>query len=48
MAVNSNMLPLGSIASDFKLLNPISGKMQSLNELKSSKANVIMFICKQL
>ena len=41
----SNMLPLGTLAPDFKLLDTVSGKMLSLNELKSDKATVIMFIC---
>ena len=41
----SNMLPLGTIAPDFKLLDTVSSQMLSLNELKSDKATVIMFIC---
>ncbi|MCO6358733.1 thioredoxin family protein [Roseivirga pacifica] len=41
----SNMLPLGTQAPDFSLLDTISGKKVSLNELKSDKATVIMFIC---
>lgn len=41
----SNMLPLGTIAPDFNLLNPKSGYFESLNNLKSEKATVIMFIC---
>ena len=41
----SNMLPLGTPAPDFKLLDTISGKTLSLSELKSDKATVIMFIC---
>ena len=41
----SNMLPLGTLAPDFKLLDTVSGQMLSLNELKSDKATVIMFIC---
>lgn len=41
----SNMLPLGTPAPDFKLLDTVSGKMLSLDELKSEKATVIMFIC---
>ena len=41
----SNMLPLGTPAPDFKLLNTVSGQMLSLDELKSDKATVIMFIC---
>lgn len=41
----SNMLPLGTVAPDFKLPDAVSGKTLSLNELKSDKATVIMFIC---
>ena len=41
----SNMLPLGTIAPDFQLFDTVSGKMLSLNELKSDKATVIAFIC---
>lgn len=41
----SAMLPLGTTAPDFELLDAISGKNYSLNELKSDKATVIMFIC---
>lgn len=41
----SNMLPLGTQAPDFSLLDTISSKTVSLNELKSDKATVIMFIC---
>lgn len=41
----SNMLPLGTIAPDFALLDTISNTILSLQELKSDKATVIMFIC---
>ena len=41
----STMVPLGFKAPGFKLLNPVTGKYESLNELKSDKATVIMFIC---
>lgn len=41
----SNMLPLGTVAPDFKLPDTISGKVLSLDELRSDKATVIMFIC---
>jgi len=44
-AIQSNMLSLGTIAPDFRLPDTISGKMLSLDELKSEKATVIMFIC---
>lgn len=42
---NSSMLPLQTIAPDFNLLDTVSGKFFSLNDLKSDKATVIMFIC---
>lgn len=46
MAVTpSNMLPLGTIAPQFTLLDTRSGKELTLDELKSDKATVIMFIC---
>lgn len=41
----SNMLPLGTIAPDFRLLDTISGNELSLNDLKSDVATVVMFIC---
>lgn len=41
----STMLPLGTIAPDFHLLDTVSGKSLSLKELVSDKATVIMFIC---
>lgn len=41
----SNMLPLGTKAPHFKLTDTLSGKDFTLEELKSDKATVIMFIC---
>ncbi|OQW93250.1 MAG: thioredoxin family protein [Beggiatoa sp. IS2] len=41
----SSMMPLGTVAPDFQLLDVISGKMLSLRELKSDMATLIMFIC---
>ena len=41
----SNMIPLGTIAPDFSLPDTVSGKTVTLQELKSDKATVIMFIC---
>ncbi len=41
----STMNPLGFRAPDFKLLDVVSEKQLSLNELLSKKATVIMFIC---
>ena len=41
----SNMLPLGTIAPDFNLLDTVSNTKLSLQNLKGNKATVIMFIC---
>ena len=41
----SSMLPLGTIAPKFSLPDTISGNVLSLDELKSDKATVVMFIC---
>jgi len=41
----SKMLPLGTKAPNFKLPDTVSGKIMTLDELKSDKATVIMFIC---
>ena len=41
----SNMLPLGTIAPDFNLLNTVTNSQAGLNELKGSKGTVIAFIC---
>lgn len=39
------MLPLGTVAPDFTLLDTVSGKEVNLKELSSTRATVIMFIC---
>lgn len=41
----SNMVPLGTIAPNFTLLDTISGNNLSLQKLKGNKGTVIMFIC---
>ena len=41
----SNMLPLGTKAPDFKLHDAVSEKALGLDDLKSDKATVVMFIC---
>lgn len=41
----SNMLPLGTIAPDFRLPDTISDHKISLDEIKGSVATVIMFTC---
>ncbi|WP_010179379.1 thioredoxin family protein [Aquimarina agarilytica] len=44
-ATESQMVSLGTIAPDFNLLNTVTNSLTSLNELKSDKATVILFIC---
>lgn len=44
-ATPSNMIPLGTVASDFALTDAVSGKTMSLSELKSDIATVIVFMC---
>lgn len=41
----SNMIPLGTVAPAFSLLDTVTGNTVSLNELKGEQATVIMFIC---
>jgi peroxiredoxin len=41
----SSMLPLGTKAPDFRLTDTVTGKILSLQELKSPIATVVMFIC---
>lgn len=41
----SVMIPLGTIAPDFNLPDTVSGRNISLQEMKSEKATVIMFLC---
>lgn len=45
MAAPSNMIPLGTKAPDFILLDPKTNKQVSLQDLKSNVATVIMFLC---
>ncbi len=45
MAETSKMIPLGTIAPTFKLLDTVSGKDMQLTDLASDKATVITFIC---
>lgn len=44
-ATPSAMVELGTKAPGFNLPDTISGKQVSLNEIKSDKATVVMFIC---
>lgn len=41
----SNMLPLGTLAPDFNLLDTISDTHLSLQNVKGTRGTVIMFIC---
>ncbi|OEK08880.1 alkyl hydroperoxide reductase [Flavivirga aquatica] len=41
----SNMLPLGTSAPQFSLLDTISNSILNLNDIKGNKGTVIMFIC---
>ncbi len=41
----SNMLPLGTNAPEFSLIDTISGNTFSLNDLKGRKGTMVMFIC---
>ncbi len=41
----SNMIPLGSRATDFKLFDTVSGEELSLNQLKGKLGTVLFFIC---
>ncbi|MDT0551778.1 thioredoxin family protein [Urechidicola vernalis] len=41
----SNMIPLNSMASNFNLLDTISGEFKDLNNLKGPKGTVLFFIC---
>jgi thiol-disulfide isomerase/thioredoxin len=45
MLTPSIMLPLGTRAADFSLLDTVSGTVKTLKVLASQKATVIMFIC---
>ncbi len=44
-AVTTIQIPLGFEAPDFTLLDTVSGEHKSLQDLKSDKATVMMFIC---
>ena len=41
----SNMLPLGTTAPDFNLLNTVDEAMVSLRDARGSQGTLIMFIC---
>jgi len=39
------MMPLGTKAPDFKLIDPVTSKMVSLENIRGKKGTVVMFIC---
>ena len=41
----SKMMPLGTIAADFNLLDVVSGEHKNLQQLKGEKGTLLMFIC---
>jgi len=43
----SNMLPLGTVAPDFTLVDAITNNKVSLNAIKGEKGTVVMFICSE-
>ncbi len=44
-ATPSNMIPLGTLAPDFKLTDTLTDKTLGLSDLPEKKATVVMFIC---
>ena len=42
---SSNMLPLGTTAPEFNLIETVTKKMMSLNEVKGVAATLVMFNC---
>lgn len=45
MPLASTALPLGTVAPNFALLDTVSDKLVSLQDVASNKATVIMFMC---
>lgn len=41
----SNMLPLGTLAPDFELPDPATGRLVRLHDLPAGRATVVMFLC---
>jgi len=41
----SNMMPLGTHAPDFNLIDVISGEQKNLQQLRGDKGTLVMFIC---
>src|SRR5438034_10662299 len=45
VAVNSTMLPLGTKAPDFRLLEPAAGKTVSRSDFENVSALLVIFMC---
>ncbi len=45
MAATSKMIPLGTPAANFALIDAVSGKTYSLDDFKDGKPLLVMFIC---
>ena len=41
----SNMLPLGTQAPEFKLIDVVDEKIKSLNQLKGNNGTIVVFMC---
>ncbi|MCG2462265.1 thioredoxin family protein [Flavobacteriaceae bacterium F89] len=41
----SNMLALGTVAPDFRLMDTVSGRTMALQDLKGKNGTLVMFIC---
>ncbi len=41
----SAMIPIGTNAPDFELIDTVTGKMTSLDDIRGQRATLVMFIC---
>ena len=41
----STMMPIGTRAPDFELLDVVSGELSSLQNIRGERATLVMFIC---
>ena len=41
----SNMMPLGTLAPDFDLVDTVSGNMYRFNDIKGKNGAIVMFLC---
>lgn len=44
-AITSNMLPLGTKAPDFRLVDAVTNNMTTLSDVQGKKGTVVMFLC---